>query len=235
VTVAFAVPGRARRAVAPAKALAGALFDFWPVLRNRSALAYSLAYCVHTLEMNALRGWGVAFLVWVAVSTGASGGLLSPAAVVTVLGLLGTLTSVLGNEASIRFGRRRLVTLAMALSIVTGALVGFVGATDYWIAVGLVVLYGMAIWLDSSSLTAGAAGAADPARRGATLAVHSMLGYAGGFVGPLIVGWVLDASGGMSVTGWGLAFAIIAATMVLALAAFAWLRPADLAGDRSRP
>ena len=43
-----------------------ALFDFRPVLRNRSAFAYSLAYCVHTLEMNALRGWGVAFLAWVA-------------------------------------------------------------------------------------------------------------------------------------------------------------------------
>lgn len=234
-TVAIAVPGRAPRAVAKAGASAAALFDFRPVLRNRSAFAYSLAYCVHTLEMNALRGWGVAFLVWVAASTGAAGGLLSPAVVVTVLGLLGTLTSVLGNEASIRFGRRRLVAAAMALSIVTGALVGFVGATGYWIAVGLIVLYGMVIWLDSSSLTAGAAGAADPARRGATLAVHSMLGYAGGFAGPLIVGWVLDASGGMSATGWGLAFAAVAATMVLALAAFAWLRPADLAGDHPRP
>jgi len=35
----------------------GHLLDFRPVLRNRSAFAYSLAYCVHTLEMNALRGW----------------------------------------------------------------------------------------------------------------------------------------------------------------------------------
>ena len=39
-----------------------ALFDFRPVLRNRSAMAYAIAYCIHTLEMNALRGWGVAFL-----------------------------------------------------------------------------------------------------------------------------------------------------------------------------
>ena len=27
---------------------------------NRSALAYAPAYCVHTLEMNAQRGWGIA-------------------------------------------------------------------------------------------------------------------------------------------------------------------------------
>src|SRR5262249_26890756 len=159
---------------------AHALFDFRPVLRNRSAVAYSLAYCVHTLEMNALRGWGVAFLAWVAMSTGRAGGIVSPAVVVTVLGLLGTVVSVLGNDASIRFGGRRLIAAGMVLSIATGAVIGFGGSTGYWIAVGLIVLYGMIIWLDSSSLTAGAAGSADPARRGAQLAVHSMLGYAGG-------------------------------------------------------
>src|SRR5437660_2787275 len=162
LTVALAVPGRPPPPPKPAGP-APALFDFRPVLRNRSAFAYSLAYCVHTLEMNALRGWGVAFLVWVAASTGRTSELLSPAVVVTVLGLLGTLVSVLGNEASIRFGRRRLVAAAMMLSIVTGAAIGFVGSTGYWIAVALIVLYGAIIWLDSSSLTAGAAGAADPA------------------------------------------------------------------------
>jgi len=148
-----------------------------------------------------------------------------------VLGLLGTAMSVLGNEASIRFGRRRLVAVAMLLSIVTGAAIGFVGSTGYWIAVGLSVLYGAIIWLDSSSLTAGAAGAADPARRGATLAVHSMLGYAGGFVGPLAVGWTLDLSGGMSSLGWGLGFLVIAVLMAMALAAFLIIRPRDLEGD----
>jgi len=232
LTVAMAVPGRPppARPAGPAPAL----FDFRPVLRNRSAFAYSLAYCVHTLEMNALRGWGVAFLAWVAAGSGMASGLLSPAVVITVLGLLGTLTSVLGNEASIRFGRRRLVAAAMGLSIVVGALIGFVGSTGYWIAVGLIVLYGMIIWLDSSSLTAGAAGAADPARRGATLAVHSMLGYAGGFIGPLAIGWTLDLSGGMSPLGWGLSFAVIAALMALALVAFIILRPRELEGDRTR-
>src|SRR6185369_9554326 len=93
LTVAFAVPARPPppKPAGPAPAL----FDFRPVLRNRSAFAYSLAYCVHTLEMNALRGWGVAFLVWVAASTGRTGELLSPAVVVTVLGLIGTAVSEL--------------------------------------------------------------------------------------------------------------------------------------------
>jgi predicted MFS family arabinose efflux permease len=229
LTVALAIPGRAP----PTRhgGTAPALFDFRPVLRNRSAFAYSLAYCVHTLEMNALRGWGVAFLTWVASATAMTGELLSPTVVITVLGLLGTLTSVLGNEASIRFGRRRLVVGAMLLSIAVGAVIGFAGSKGYWLAVVMVVVYGMIIWLDSSSLTAGAAGSADPARRGATLAVHSMLGYAGGFVGPLAIGWTLDATGGMSALGWGLAFGVVALLMALAMVAFIILRPRDLEGD----
>jgi len=233
-TVALFVPARLPPAPKPGAQAQGlaALFDFRPVLRNRSAFAYSLAYCVHTLEMNALRGWGVAFLVWVAAATGAGGNLVSPALVVTVLGLLGTAVSVLGNEASIRYGRRRLVATAMVLSIAIGGSIGFLGSMGYWIAVVMIVFYGMVIWLDSSSLTAGAAGAADPARRGATLAVHSMLGYGGGFVGPLAVGWVLDLSGGMSPRAWGLAWATVAALMVLALVAFLWIRPRELEGDR---
>lgn len=231
LTVAVAVPDRAPAAVRMTPGTR--LFDFRPVLRNRSAFAYSLAYCVHTLEMNALRGWGVAFLAFVAASTGTGSRLLSPTVVVTILGLLGTLMSVLGNEAAIRFGRRRLIVVAMVLSILVGALIGFVGSIGYAIAIVLVMIYGMVIWLDLSSLTAGAAGSADPARRGATLAVHSMLGYGGGLVGPLAVGWTLDLAGGMSALAWGLAFAVVAVLVALALLAFVLLRPRELAGDRN--
>ena len=72
----------------------------------------------------------------------------------------------------------------------------------------------------------------DPARRGATLAVHSMLGYAGGFVGPLMIGVILDLGGGMSRAAWGAAFLAVAVLMLLALAAFWLIRPRELAGDR---
>jgi MFS family permease len=230
LAVALAVPGR-NPPTRPAGA-AQALFDFRPVLQNRSAMAYALAYSVHTLEMNALRGWGVAFLAFVASSTGVVGEALSPTVVVTALALLGTTASVLGNEAAIRFGRRRLVGAAMLLSILLAAVLGFAGSTSYWTAVVLLLVYGIVVWLDSSSLTAGAAGTAEPSRRGATLAVHSMLGYAGGFVGPLAVGWTLDLAGGMSPLAWGLAFLVIAVLMTAALASFLAIRPRELEGDR---
>ncbi|MBV1693146.1 MAG: MFS transporter [Hyphomicrobiales bacterium] len=212
----------------------GGLYDFRPVLRNRSAMAYAMAYCIHTLEMSALRGWGVAFLAYVAASAGTQQPILSPAVLVTLIGLVGTAASLLGNEAAIRFGRRRLVHTAMLGSVVLGSIIGFVGPLSYALAAALILLYGLTIWLDSSSLTAGAAGTAEPSRRGATLAVHSTLGYAGGFIGPPLIGWVLDAGGGMSQTVWGIAFASVALLMLGAFATFVALRPDELAGDKGK-
>ena len=230
IMVAVWVPARA----APPKPAADGkgLYDFRPVLKNRSAMAYAVAYAIHTLEMSALRGWGVAFLAWVAAGTGAVGATLSPAVIATALGLIGTAASVAGNEAAIRFGRRRLIFAAMGASILLGGSIGFLGAQSYPLAAALLMIYGLVVWLDSSSLTAGAAGTAEPSRRGATLAVHSTLGYAGGFVGPLLIGWTLDWSGGMSRQGWGLSFLSVAVLMTAALAVFAYLRPAELTGDR---
>ena len=68
----------------------------------------------------------------------------------------------------------------------------------------------MAIYLDSSALTAGTVQAADPHLRGATMGLHSMAGYAGGFVGPLGVGLVLDWPAATASVGWGLAFGHLA-------------------------
>ena len=42
-------------------------------------MAYAIAYSIHTLEMGALRGWGVAFLGYVAATTSAvAASFLSP-------------------------------------------------------------------------------------------------------------------------------------------------------------
>lgn len=228
--VALSAPRRAQPVSSPGDGLK--LFDFRPVFRNRSAMAYSIGYCIHTLEMNALRGWGVAFLGFVAIGSGAAETRLSPTFVLTALGLIGTAASVLGNEAAIRFGRRRLIVFAMLASVAVAGSIGFVGTLSYPIAVALLLIYGFVVWLDSSSLTAGSAGTAEPARRGATLAVHSMLGYSGGFVGPLMIGVILDLGGGMSRGSWSAAFLAVAILMLLALTAFWLLRPRELAGDK---
>jgi MFS family permease len=207
VMIGMLAPWQARKAKPAAPA---PMLDFGPVFRNRGAMAYAAAYCVHTWEMNALRGWAVAFLAYVAAQSATDEVWISPAAITTLMALIGTAASVLGNEASIAWGRVRLVRTTMLLSILCGAVIGFAGVLNYWVASILVIVYGILIWLDSSSLTAGAATMAEPSRRGATLAIHSMLGYGGGFVGPLALGWTLDAMGGMSQHAWGIAFGMTA-------------------------
>ena len=229
VLVLVGLPSLPIRSAGPPR---GPLLDFRPILRNRSALAYSIAYCVHTWEMSALRGWVVAFLTFVAAHR-PGWAPLAPATVASVMGLVGVAASVWGNELSIRLGRRRFVLATMLTSAALAAVIGFSAALPYVGAAVLVLLYAMLIWSDSSSLTAGSAGSAEPGRRGATLAVHSTLGYAGGFLGPLVLGVTLDALGGVSVVGWGLAFGHVSVALLLGAMVFVWLRPADLAGDRS--
>src|SRR5206468_2002494 len=229
VLVLVGLPARPLRAAAGPR---GALLDFRPILRNRSALAYSIAYCVHTWEMSALRGWVVAFLTFVAAQTPGAWTPLAPATVASVMGLLGVWASVWGNELAIRFGRRRFILGALLSSGALAAVIGFSAALPYAGAAALTLLYAILIWSDSSSLTAGSAGSADPGRRGATLAVHSTLGYAGGFLGPLALGATLDLLGGASVVGWGVAFGHVTVALLLGALAFVWLRPADLAEDR---
>ena len=218
-----------------------ALLDFRPVLRNRSAMAYSIGYCVHTLEMSALRNWVVAFLAFAAAYQGVSedGGVsswLAPTVIASCMGLLGVWASVTGNELSIRFGRRRLIMIVMLVGMGVAAIIGFSATVSYPLAAGLVLVYAILIWADSSSLTAGAAGSAQPGQRGATLAVHSTLGYAGGFFGPLIVGLVLDlagdGAGGATPFAWGMAFLAIAAIMAIGPLAMVVLKPEGLVGDK---
>jgi MFS family permease len=209
------------------------LMDFRPVFRNRSAMAYAIGYCVHTWEMFTVRSWVVTFLVFTAAQGDGPPNFLVPTVVAMLMELLGTASSVLGNEMAIRFGRRRWIFTVMVASMAVASLVGFAAGLGYGVATAACLLYNVLIYADSSSLTAGTVGSAEPGRRGATLAVHAMLGYSGGFVGPLVLGVLLDTLGGETVLNWGIAFAHLALIMIAGPAALRILKPKDLPGDRA--
>lgn len=207
--VAAGLRGRGR----PERPPQGSVLDLRPVLRNAPAMAYILGYAAHVWELFAFRTWLVAFLTFaLAAGPGGSGAAgafgLTATQIATLLLLLGLPASILGNEAAVRFGRRRAVGAVMTAS----ALIAFgLGFTADWPAgwmLAAFAVYGVAIMADSGALTAGAVAAADAARRGATMALHALLGFGAGILGPLAAGAVLDlAGGGNSVTAWGLAFA----------------------------
>ena len=210
------------------------LADFGHVFRNRSAMAYIACYGVHTWEMFAVRSWAVAFLTFAAIHAGYEPEYwFAPTVIAMLMELLGTASSIAGNELAIRIGRQRWVLLSMSVCMVLACATGFISDWGYWAAAALCILYNMAVYADSASLTAGTVGASEPERRGATLAVHSLCGYGLGFVGAVVLGGILDIMGGESVLAWGVAFAHIALVMALGPLALFFLKPADLAGDRA--
>ncbi|MEE8544846.1 MAG: MFS transporter [Alphaproteobacteria bacterium] len=185
----------------------GHLLDFRPVFANRRALAYILAYGAHSWELFAYRSWLVAFLVFSQGLQRDGGAMWSATVIAALVNLLGWPSSVLGNELASRFGRARVVALIMAVSALVAAAIGFSAPLPYVLVVGLCLLYGVTVIGDSGALTAGAIAEAEPGRRGATMAVHSTVGFSGAFIGPLVFGVVLDvAGGGASALAWGLAF-----------------------------
>ncbi|KIL99729.1 Nitrate/nitrite transporter [Paramagnetospirillum magnetotacticum MS-1] len=190
-------------------------FDFGPVFRNRAAMGYVLGYAAHVWELFGARSWMVAFLAWVLASQpGASGP--SPTTTATLASLLAMAASLVGADLAIRFDRRRVCAVAMLASAALAAIIGFLGGLPYGIVAGLMLLYNILIQIDSAALTTGAVMAAEPERRGATIAIHSLLGFGAGFIGPLAFGMVLDlAGGGSSSLAWGMAFASLAIVVSL--------------------
>jgi MFS family permease len=208
---------RSQQARAPAQR--GALLDFRPVFRNRRALAWIVGYTVHTWELAVLRAWAVTFLTATIARLGAPSWMPSPAVVFTAAGLAGIAVSVTGNETAQRYGRSRVVLWAMTGAAVLSVATGWTTGISVALAVVAVMVWNVAIYLDSSGLTAGTVQAADPQLRGATMGLHSMAGYTGGFLGPLGVGLVLDLAGGDSVLGWGLGFGHVAIVTLAGLVA----------------
>lgn len=194
-----------------------ALLDFRPVLRNRAAMAWIAGYTAHTWELAALRAWGVTFLATAIAWHGAPDWMPGPSAIFTAAGLLGIAVSLTGNEVAQRFGRLRVVTVAMGAGAVFALATGCSALVSAPLAALFVLAWNGAIYLDSSALTAGTVLAADKERRGATMGLHSMCGYAGGFLGPIIVGVALDLAGPDDVMGWALAFGHLAPVTLLGL------------------
>jgi len=219
VAVAGATRGPAPHVTRPTTAL----LDFRPVLKTRAAMAFVLAYAGHCWELFALRAWIVAFLAFAAAQR-PDGLLLTAAGWAALIGLSGLPASVLGNELAVRFGRGRVIAGIMALSVLTAAVVGLSATWPLAAVIALALAYNVLVTGDSASITAGAVAAAPDGYRGATMAVHATIGFAGAMLGPLAMGLTLDAAGGESVGAWWAAFAACGAGSALGLIAFAALR-----------
>lgn len=186
----------------------GHFLDFRPVLANHKAVGFTLAYSVHNWELFVLRSWIVAYLAFSLTRQDNPASWWDIALIAALVNLSGWAASVSGNEAAVKWGRRRVITVVMWASTALACLIGFTSAWPFWIVVVLFFVYGATVTGDSAAITAGVVAAAREGQRGATMAMHATIGFIGAFIGPIAFGIVLDAFGGPDDSlAWGIAFA----------------------------
>ena len=183
----------------------------WQAARNRRALGYSLAYAAHMWELYGFRAWLVAYLLFAATGSLAPTGDMSYALWGAVLLLFGMPSSIIGNELALKIGRRRLVVLVMCSSAALALAFGAASSLPFAALLMLGIAYSSFVTADSASLTAGAVAAARPGQTGATMALHSLLGFAAASLGPLAFGLMLDVGGDHAAGSWLAGFAMLGA------------------------
>jgi len=199
------------------------VLDFRPVLRSRETMGYVMAYAGHGAELFAMRSWIVPFLVFCL----GSGAAFERDATLfaTAVSLVAVVSSIGGAELALRIGRVRLIAWAMLTTFAISVAVGFSSPLPFAAVAVLCLLYSAAIQADSAALTAGAVAASPVGHRGATLAVHSTLGFGGSLFAPALVGVVLDLAaplGGQ--IAWGFAFLAMGSMALLGYALFLLVR-----------
>jgi MFS family permease len=211
------------RPVAP-KPASGRLLDFGPVITNRPAMGYVLGYGAHCFELYGIRTWLVAFWTFVSVQNAGSA-ILTPIAVSVAFSIIAMPASIFGNELALKFGRHRAIMVIMIASAVVALAIGLSADKSPWILLPLIALYALTVPADSGALTSGMTMAANPNYRGATMAMHSTVGFGLSALGSWGVGMALDVAGGpASASAWTAAFVLLAAGIMLGPLALYWSR-----------
>lgn len=201
---------------------AGRLLNFGPVFANREALGYILGYGAHCFELYGIRTWLVGFWTFVVAHQGAPSW-LTPVLMSVCFAIISMPASILGNEAALKFGRHRAITVVMIASACVALMIGLNATAPAWLLAMLLIFYGLTVPADSGALTAGMSAAAAPEHRGATLALHSTVGFGLSAAGAWATGAALDIAGGpQSANGWLLAFIVLAAGISLGPLALLW-------------
>jgi predicted MFS family arabinose efflux permease len=206
----------------------GRLLDFAPVFHNTKAMGFVLGYGAHCFELYGIRTWLVAFWTFVATKHSDSS-ILTPLVVSVLFSLLAMPASILGNEFALRFGRHRAITAVMFSSALVALLIGIFADKPPLFLLPFMLVYAITVPADSGALTSGMTMAANPSYRGATMAMHSTIGFSLSALGAWAVGVALDAAGGpLSSSAWMAAFSVLAAGILLGPVALYWSRNVTL-------
>jgi MFS family permease len=209
----------APQAPKPAATRPGFFASFALVFKNKPALGYISGYVAHCWELYGSRAWMVAFLTFAAGSATGTAKSMDAPTLASIISLGGIASSIGCNEFAKKFGRANLVTGIMATGLFFGIATGLSWQVSFAASIALLACYYATIMADSGALTAGTVAAAKPEQRGATLGVHSMLGFTAGLVAPTSFGVILDLAGGaQSGRAWAASFIVLALPNLIAIA-----------------
>jgi predicted MFS family arabinose efflux permease len=184
---------------------------FRALLRNRALIAYVAAFAGNTWEVFAVRVWFVAYLAWILSLPGNHVTLPALALIAGVASLAGVPASIAIAEVASCYGRRPVIIGVCLVSVATCLALAATAGGSIAIVLPLLVLVQITSFADVGALAGGAVAAADPAQRGAALALYALAGFTTGFLGPVAVGTSLDWFGGAaSASGWMAGYAVIA-------------------------
>jgi MFS family permease len=218
--VALAFPG------APKRAISRTVFEFKPALCSKPTLGYMSAYFIHNSESSTIRAFIVSFLVLaIAVQPVGSFGVdWDPIMIAAIANLFGLPSIMLANELARFWDRKAVIALIMVSSAAIGLLMAVSVSWGFLWVVALVMLHGFLVPADVGSINAGLVGITDPARRGATMALHAVCGFTGAIVGPVLFGAILDVTGGQAEPiAWITAFAGMFGMVLLGPLFLHWL------------
>jgi MFS family permease len=227
--------GTRPRPAPPAAGSANPLPALLRALANRRALAYSLGYAAHMWELHGFRAWLVAYLTFATTGALVPSGNTAVALWGSLILALGMPASILGNELALRIGRRRQLYVVMTVSALLALALGAASALPFAALLVLAAVYSLFVTGDSASLTAGAVERALPGQRGATMAMHSLLGFGAASLGPLAFGATLDLGGDAAAGSWFGGFAILGLGVAAGPVMLATILPKDRGDERAKP
>lgn len=179
------------------------LINFRPALSQHKTVAYIFCYGAHNFELFAFRSWIFALLIFLQSQNSGLFSVNSAGALVTIMTLIGVIVSILGAKLCLHFDRNQVIGVIGLGATFLAIFSALILKGPLWPAILLLLLYYVAIMMDSGALTAGVVKESDDQNRGSILAAYSMFGFVGSIIGPPMVGFVLDWSGGLeSYTAW---------------------------------
>jgi MFS family permease len=193
--------------------MAGAIF------RERGLRLACFGYFGHMWELYAMWAWVGLFLAESIQSRGggASFGFSTSVATFFVIAV-GGLGCYIGGLASDRWGRTMLTMIAMALSGLCAAVIGFTFGGPPELTFAIALLWGLTIVADSAQFSTAVTELSQPAYVGTALTIQTCVGFALTMLSiwliPFLVGWI----------HWRWAFAVLAVGPFLGVAAMGRLR-----------